>query len=468
MMFQRQSGWWNSFTGLLCSLALAGCGEQPPPPVAAVSPRPESAPAASNAGENVRTASAATNAAAASGPTSSSPAPFTPVDAAPSTATAAPTAAPRTNGAAPAAETSSEPLYTGPAFADEGTVEWKLYEIASLVAPPPTQKSIIGEDQTEQIVDRSPEEILAERKANLRKVISLAGQVIAETHADAGREALFTNAVRYLASAHAELALQGDAEHARKLGEVAEAIFAAKPESAAASEAGYRLVELAQRMADAFGQQNAEWVRACVTQTRLFAERFPQESNRAALSLLEAGRLAEQVGLHDEARGCYVLLKDRFAATPYADEVAAVVRRMNLTRQTLTAADFGGPTIDGGFLTIEQFRGKHVLVVFWASDSPTFQEDIAVLQQLQQEWGENLAIIGVNLDTSEAAVDQFLEAHPLRWRQIFDADPASRGTQNPVARHYAVNTVPLYWLIDPQGVVLTAPADLRRLPVQSP
>lgn len=411
------------------AMVLAGCGEHPAPPVAAVS---TSSTAATSTAETA------------------------PVRA----ATTPPSARPETTDS-PAAEPEIP-------FAEEGTPEWRLYEIARLVVPPPTRKEIIGEDGSSQVVDRSPQEIALERKENLRRVIAHAGQVIAATHADPAQESLLTNAVHYLSAAHVELALMGDAEHARQLGEVSEALYAARPKSAAAVSSAAHLVELARQMADRYGRLDASWARAHATQARIFAERFPQEQTRAAAILLEAGRTCEAAGLPDVARDCYLLLSGRFADTPHADAVAAVLRRMNLPGTTLSAADLSGPTIEGGYLSIEQFRGRYVLVCFWASDSASFEQDVPRLQQLQAEQGDRLVLLGINLDIHEAAVDQFLEAHPLRWQQVFDSDPARRGRQNPVASYYGVSTVPLYWLIDPEGKVLAAPADLNRLPLSPP
>lgn len=407
-------------------LWLTGCGEQPAPPVAAVSaPATAAAPPTAAAPERVESSAPSTGAA--------------------------------TNNSPP-----EEPEIP---FAEEGTPEWRLYEIARLVVPPATRKEVVGADGSSQVVDRSPQEIAVERKENLRRVIAHAGQVIAATHEDPAKESLLTNAVHYLSAAHVELALMGDAEHARQLGEVSEALYAARPKSAAAVVSAAHLVELARQMADRYGRLDASWARAHATQARTFAERFPQEQSQAAVILLEAGRTCEAAGLPDVARDCYLLLSGRFSDTPHADAVAAVLRRMNLPGKTLTAADLAGPTIEGGYLSIEQFRGRFVLVCFWASDSASFEQDFPRLQQLQSEHGDRLVLLGVNLDIHEAAVDQFLEAHPLRWQQIFDSDPTRRGRQNPVASYYGVTTVPLYWLIDPEGKVLAAPADLKRLPL---
>lgn len=348
-------------------------------------------------------------------------------------------------------------------FAEEGTPEWRLYEITRLLAPPATQKEVVSADGTRQLVERSPEEIAFDRKEHLRQLTSHAGQIIAATHADPAQETLFTNAVRYLASAHVELALLGDADSARKLSEVAESLFAAKPQSTAAAEAAAHIVELARGMAERYGQADAEWVRAQATQARLFASRFPLETSRCVAVLLDAGRACERAQLGVEARACYLQLADTFGDSPFATAVAPILRRLNLEGQTLAAEDFGGPAIDGGFVSISEYRGRPVLIVFWSSDSPTFERDFAQLQAIQQSQGDKLAIIGVNLDVDESAVERFLETHSLNWRQVFDSDPGRRGTQNPIAAHYGVTTVPLYWLVDAAGRVTAATADLSRL-----
>ena len=351
-------------------------------------------------------------------------------------------------------------------FAEEGTVDWRLFEIAELMgAPLPQKKQIVAADGSRQEVDLSPQEIASEQKARLRQAVAHAGQVIAATHADRERETQFNNAVHYLCAAHVELAILGEAESARKLGEVAEAIWHEKPKSEAAVESAYRLVELARRMADLYGRQDAEWVRAQARQARLFGERFPEEESRVAVALMDAGRACELAGFTDFARDCYRRIRDRFPDSPYADGIVTAMRRVSLEGRTLAAEDFGGPTIEGGFLSIDRFRGRHVLVAFWMTDSPTFLADLPALKQIEETHQGGLEIIGVNLDQDETAVDRFVDEHDIGWRQVFDPDPENRGAYNVVARFYGITVVPVYWLIGPDGTVLQAPADIRNLPL---
>lgn len=363
---------------------------------------------------------------------------------------------------APATKTAETPA-GGLPFATEGSVEWRLFQITDLIAPPATRKEVVAADGSRTQLDRTPEEITRERQSRLAKVADHAGQIIARTHADPSQEAHFLNAVHYLCSAQVELAVLGNADSARKLGEVADAIFQEKPQSEAAATSSYALVTLSQKMAELYGRQNPDWVRAQSRQARLFVERFPKETSRSAVALIDAARACERAGLPTDARDCLRLIADRFPNTPFAEEIVPDLRRLNLEGRTLTAQEFGGPTIDGGFLSVEHLRGRHVLVAFWMTDSPTFAADLPVLQQLEQQHGDKLMMVGVNLDTDEAAVDKFIEEHGLGWRQIFDPNPDNRGAFNVVAQFYGVTAVPLYWLIDPTGKVIAAPADIRNL-----
>ncbi|MFV0442405.1 MAG: TlpA family protein disulfide reductase [Planctomycetaceae bacterium] len=459
--------------GVLSLLALTwlGCGAESPPPVADVSPR-RSEPVVAAPLEAAATDDAVATeiravapepigvAETASAPVESS-APTAPAATADSgTATTEPGGATATT-SGPTTNTDAMEI----PFAKEGTPEWRLYEIARLIVPPATQKQVVDSDGQATLVDRSVDEITSDRRHSLQQVVSHAGQIIAATHADAAQEALFGNAVHYLSSAYVELAVMGEAESARKLSELAEALFAQKPQSSATVEASARLLELAERMGQLHGGSNSEWTRAHATQARLFASRFPLETSRCVAALIDAGRACEQASLTTDARSCYLLLVQQFGDTPFAESVAPIARRLNLVGQTLGAQDFGGPTIDGGFVSIDQFRGHAVLIVFWSAESASFAKDFPQLQTLQEQQGDQLAIVGVNLDVDESKVDRFLESHPLQWRQIFAPDSSRRGTQNPVASYYGVTTVPQYWLIDPQGKVLAAPADLGKLPL---
>jgi len=310
----------------------------------------------------------------------------------------------------------------------------------------------------------TPEELAAEQRKRLERIVDLAGMAIQEVYTDKSQEQIFNNAVHYLTDARLQLAILGSAEQARDLAEDAEALFERDATSFAAAEAGHKVVQLAESMAARHGAQNRELVREYARQAQQFAHRFPQEQGRAAVALISAGRKCEQYAVADEAQKCYLQVEQQFAGTVFADQIAGILRRLRLEGQPLELA---GPTIDGGFFKTEAFAGHPMLVVFWASGSESFRRDMTVLKQISETYKEpELTIVGVCLDEHEASVDKLLEEHHVNWRQIFFTNPDQRGGRNPVARYYGVHVSPTYWLVDNKGIVTAAPASIADLPAR--
>ncbi len=336
---------------------------------------------------------------------------------------------------------------------EQGTPTWLIREIlrirGELSAAP-------NEDGT------SPPPLGPEaRQAHLNKVIDLAHQVIAATHQQPDQELMFNNAVRFLTDARIELALAGDSQAAELLVEDADLLYRRNPESFAAAEAGFKVVRLAQLQAEGHGSTDARWLQEYASQARFFAEKFPKEQSRAAVALLEAGRACDRQGLVDQARGCYETVAGKFSNSPFAEQVAGYLRRLSLAGQPL---DLGGPTIDGGFASIDHYKDRVALIVFWSASSPTFREQLPLLKQVEQKFADRgLSLIGVNLDTDESSVDTFISEQELTWPQIFSPDINQRGAASPLARYYGIQTVPTYWLVDKAGIVREAPVEIEDL-----
>jgi hypothetical protein len=355
----------------------------------------------------------------------------------------------------------TEPVDVTPA---PNSPEAMIAEITRLRTLPDTVVEVRyenGQKSAERQRLPTAEEIAAEQKRRQERIVELAGAVIKKVHDDKSREQLFNNAVHYFGDARMQLALLGDAEQAQLLSDDANSLYDRDKSSFAAIDSGFKVVELAEAMAARHGPENREWVKAYANQARLFADRFPQEQGRVAVSLIAAGRKCEQFGLHDDARQCYFLVERLYTDSPFTQQIAGILRRLRLVGQPLELA---GSTIDGGFLSADQFAGKPMLVAFWASNSETFRRDIPVLKQLTGRFGEDrLTVIGVNMDQDEYAVDAFLEQTGIGWRQIFFSDAEKRGGKNPVARFYGVHAVPTYWIVDARGVVVAAPVPAAEL-----
>ena len=347
---------------------------------------------------------------------------------------------------------------------EPGTPEWLIREITRIQSAPldVVRTPVPGKPGEFAVVELTEQQMDAEEKRRAEKVIGLSLEACGKTKDSAEKTLLFNNAVHYLAGARTTLAGFGDHDQVRLLGEEAEMLFQRDPKSFGAVELQIRLVECLAELAEQDGRKNDSWGQMAAKQARLFASRFPQESNRCALALVIAARACEVGGRFDDAKYCFGVLERDFAKTPFAEQAAGAIRRYKLAGQPLT--EFAGATIEGGFLSIEELKGKTVLIVFWSAESPSFREDLPRLKQLLgSQAGRGISVVGVNMDVDESVVDAFLEQAELPWRTIFFSSVDQRGIRNPLARAYGVTTVPQYWLVDARGTVVAAPLDLKSL-----
>ena len=119
------------------------------------------------------------------------------------------------------------------------------------------------------------------------------------------------------------------------------------------------------------------------------------------------------------------------------------------------APDFLLNVLGGGAVRLSDFRGKTVVLNFWASWCEPCRREMPDFQELWEERGpagpDDLVILAVNLTPTDtrAAATAFVEEYGLTFPILFDT---SRGE---VARHYGVQALPATFFIDRNGIVRT-------------
>lgn len=109
------------------------------------------------------------------------------------------------------------------------------------------------------------------------------------------------------------------------------------------------------------------------------------------------------------------------------------------------APDFSRPDLAGRPLQLADYRGKLVLLNFWASWCAPCLEEMPRFSRWQRQYGaRGLQVIGVSMDDDAAAVRQHLARHPLAY-------PAIIGDAKLGAAFGGVMGLPLTYLIDRQG-----------------
>jgi hypothetical protein len=180
-----------------------------------------------------------------------------------------------------------------------------------------------------------------------------------------------------------------------------------------------------------------------------FVSKYPKSAD-AAEALLQLGMYQEFVGKTEEARKWYQQLVTNFPSAAPAAKAKGALRRLGSVGNSirLQGRDFQGGTVD---LAGSAYRGRAVLIHFWATWSDKCKEDIVLLKDFYaKKGGREFDIIGVCLDASPTAARQFLSQSRVPWKQIYEPG----GVDGPLANELGVMTLPLMLLVDRTGRVV--------------
>lgn len=106
---------------------------------------------------------------------------------------------------------------------------------------------------------------------------------------------------------------------------------------------------------------------------------------------------------------------------------------------------------EGKPVSLDSFRGKYVLVDFWASwCKPCRMENPNVVSAFNRFKDKNFTVLGISLDKSKEDWVAAIRQDGLSWTHTSDL----RYWQNEVAMKYNIQSIPQNFLIDPKGVIV--------------
>jgi len=201
--------------------------------------------------------------------------------------------------------------------------------------------------------------------------------------------------------------------------------------------------------ADKVAEIEAEY-EASEERAKQFLKDFINANSASWFSPYIVNRLSYQFDLA-ELQTLFSLLDPTLRTSPdyiKIDERIIILERVNIGMPLL---DFRQESPDGETIAPSDFKGKLLLIDFWASwCRPCRIENPHVVAHYNDYHHLGFEILGVSLDTNREKWLQAIKDDGLEWPQVSDL----RGWENRASELYGVRSIPHTVLISPEGIIL--------------
>jgi peroxiredoxin len=139
--------------------------------------------------------------------------------------------------------------------------------------------------------------------------------------------------------------------------------------------------------------------------------------------------------------------------TKEGKDMAMLIKGLSSNKIGDVALDFSLPDTTGKIVKLTDFRGKYVLLDFWATWCvPCLEEMPNVVSAYQQYHDKNFAILGVSLDRPDTKTlwKKMIREQHMDWPQVSDL----KWWNSQAALLYNIQGVPANFLIDPNGKII--------------
>jgi peroxiredoxin len=150
------------------------------------------------------------------------------------------------------------------------------------------------------------------------------------------------------------------------------------------------------------------------------------------------------------ARRCYALLSLKAQQSVYGKRILQFINAVTNISPGHVAPDFELKDIQGKSQKLSDYKGKYILLDFWASWCAPCRAEHPNLKNCYQKYGNSqFQFIGVSMDASQAQWKQAIATDGLTWLQL--NDPWSMNGN--LAESYGVKAIPFNCIINPKGII---------------
>lgn len=143
----------------------------------------------------------------------------------------------------------------------------------------------------------------------------------------------------------------------------------------------------------------------------------------------------------------YRQFPDSFKVTEEGQYLLSILRKQDTIKNLSIASDFNVLDINGKEISLQQLKGKYVILDFWATwCAPCMKEMPSLVKIYAQYPDDKLAFISVSLDRDTLAYTRIRQRLPTTWKYIFGVES--------IISAYGVTAIPEFYLIDPEGRII--------------
>lgn len=110
------------------------------------------------------------------------------------------------------------------------------------------------------------------------------------------------------------------------------------------------------------------------------------------------------------------------------------------------APNFTLKDIAGFEVNLSQYRGKPILLVFWATWCPHCRVEMPQINTLYKSFKESVLVFGINVEDENSRILKFISDYPMSFPILSDKN-------GDVSRLYNITSIPTLVFVDPDGIV---------------